>query len=66
MLHHLGGDWGDVDAAAGAANINAVATGGCLRSVYRLPGTGDALIVTTNADRRRTTASLASQCETDR
>jgi hypothetical protein len=65
VLRHLGGDWGDVDAAAGAANINAVATEGCLRSVYRLLGTGDALIVTTNADRGRTTAALASQCGTD-
>jgi len=35
VLRHLGGDWGDVDSPASAANSNAVATGGA-----RSPSTG--------------------------
>jgi hypothetical protein len=38
-----------------------MATGGCLSSVYRLPGVDDALIVTTDADRGHTTVTLASR-----
>jgi hypothetical protein len=64
VLRHLGGDWGDVDDACGKANDVAVATEGCLRSVYRLPGTGDALVLTTDADRLHTTATKASQHQT--
>jgi hypothetical protein len=61
VLRHLGGDWGDIDDATAVANDMAVATGGVLRSAYRLPGTADTLVVTTDGERRHTTASLASQ-----
>jgi hypothetical protein len=66
VLRHLGGDWGGVDPATGAANDDAVAAGGTLRSFYPLAGTGDALVVTTDAERRHTIAALASQSEPDR
>jgi hypothetical protein len=61
VLRHLGGDWGDVDGATRDRNDAAMATGGCLYSAYRLPGVDDALVVTTDADRSHTTATLASQ-----
>jgi hypothetical protein len=61
VLRHLGGDWGDVDGATRDRNNAAMATGGCLYSAYRLPGVDDALVVTTDADRSHTTATLASQ-----
>jgi hypothetical protein len=61
VLRHLAGDWGDVDPATSQHNDTAVATGGCLHSVYRLSGDDDALVVTTDADRGRTVAALASQ-----
>jgi hypothetical protein len=54
---HLGGDLGDVDDACENANNSAVATEGCLRSVYRLPSTSD-------ADRLHTSATMASQHQT--
>jgi hypothetical protein len=60
VLRHLAGDWGDVDAANCQHNDTALATGGCLHSVYRLSG-DDALVVTTDAERGRTVAALASQ-----
>lgn len=66
VLRHLGGDWGDVDPATGAANDHAVAAGGTLQSLYPLAGIGDALVVTTDAERRHTIAALASQSEPDR
>jgi len=66
LLRHLSGDWGDIDGDAWAANDNAVATGGCLRSLYALPGGRDALVVTPDADRRHTTAALESQPEPGR
>jgi hypothetical protein len=62
----LGGDWGDVDNQTRVANDNAVTAGGALRSVYRLAGTDDAVVVTTDAERSRTIAALASQCEASR
>jgi hypothetical protein len=61
VLRHLDGDWGDLDPATRDHNDHALATGGCLRSAYRLPGTDDALVVITNAERSHTTAVLASQ-----
>jgi hypothetical protein len=65
VLRHLGGDWGDVDDASAAVNDMAVAAGGVLRSAYRLAGTADLLVVTTDAERRHTTASLASHDHRD-
>lgn len=49
ILRHLGGDWGDVDDSTASANNLAVAAGGGLRSAYRLPGTTNLLVVTTDA-----------------
>ena len=63
VLRHLGGDWGNVDDSTRVGNDCAVATGGALRSIYPLAGTGDAVVVTTDADRAHTVAELASQCE---
>lgn len=63
VLRHLGGDWGDVDDDARASNDDAVTTGGPLRSEYPLAGTGDTVIITTDADRRHTTVTLGSQLE---
>jgi hypothetical protein len=60
VLRQLAGDWGDVDQATSQHNDTAVATGGCLHSVYRLSG-DDALVVTTDAERGRTVVALASQ-----
>jgi hypothetical protein len=60
VLRHLGGDWGDVDAATRDCNDAAIATGGCLYSAYRLPGVDDALVVTTDAGRSHSTVTLAS------
>jgi hypothetical protein len=62
VLRHLAGDWGDVDPATSQHNDTALATGGRLQSVYRLSGVDDALVVTTDAERGRTVAALASQC----
>jgi hypothetical protein len=59
VLRHLGGDWGDIDPAARQHNDAALAAGGCLQSVYRLPDNDGALVVTTDAERRRTVAVLA-------
>jgi hypothetical protein len=60
MLRHLGGDWGDVDHRGATANDDAVLAGGPLRSVFPLR-TGDAVVVTTDAERGGTVAALASQ-----
>jgi hypothetical protein len=61
VLRHLGGDWGDVDDQTRAANHDAVTAGGTLRSVYRLTGASDAVVVTTDADRAHTIVALASR-----
>jgi len=66
VLRHIGGDWGDVDNQTRTANHDAVTAGGILRSIYRLTGTDDAVVVTTDADRGHTIIALASQCESGR
>lgn len=63
VLRHLGGDWGNVDDATRAANDRAGSAGGPLRSIYPLAGTGDAIVITTDAGREHTVARLASQLE---
>jgi hypothetical protein len=65
VLRHLGGDWGDLDDESLIANNRTMISGGTLRSVYALAGTGDAVVNTTDAERNHTTAALRSQCEPD-
>lgn len=59
IRRHTKGDWGDVDAADGAANNHALSNGGRLFSAYTLPD-GQRLYVITEADRSATTILLSS------
>lgn len=46
LLRHGSADFGEVDAAQGQANLDAIENGGRVRSIYRLP-TGEFLHVVT-------------------
>lgn len=57
---HLVGDWGDVCEEDAQANADALAAGGRLLSVYRLPD-GQKVWIITEADRSATTLLLPSE-----
>ncbi len=60
LARHLGGDWGDVDAADGQAINYALTHRGRLLSAYTL-STGERLWIITEWDRSATTLLLPSE-----